>query len=363
MAEWAESPAISDRQSVPSNTPHIVQEAIVSMQRSHFRSDLVPSATRWSAWTQNLSQFAVNTDGSGAFSGAISTCTAPSGLSFTVLESCAPQRIFSSPGRVANVFWLALILRGSSILDLGGPPIAMAPGDILYGKRGGAPSSLEISTEFRMMLVNIPGEILTRKMLLPLPNRSIHLSGQSGIGRIFSGLLAAVAESVEDLDEALTGPVEAALPQFLLGSLFGEHGERALGGANAIRAGVLQRVWQTIERSLDDPELSLHQVAALQGLSVRYVQKLFEESGQSFSSYVRRRRLDQCRSDLANPLLRDVSITSTCFRWGFNDAATFSRAFREEFGLSPREYRRTSTAEFAPTERSHRLRALNRLGA
>ena len=32
-------------------------------------------------------------------------------------------------------------------------------------------------------------------------------------------------------------------------------------------------------------------------------------------------------------------ITEIAFRWGFNDSAHFSKAFRAEFGQSPRAYR------------------------
>jgi AraC-like DNA-binding protein len=60
---------------------------------------------------------------------------------------------------------------------------------------------------------------------------------------------------------------------------------------------------------------------------------------------------------------RDVSITETCFRWGFNDSATFSRAFRAEFGVSPREYRRDSAAPSVPASRRGRLVGLARLDA
>jgi AraC-like DNA-binding protein len=318
------------------------------MQRSHFISDQLPTDARWMAWHDNLSAFAIDACGDvgPGFEGRISTCAAPSGLSFTLVESAAPQSMSATEGLVGEVFWLAVSLSGTSILELDGERIDMAPGDILYGKQG-APCALQIRTEFRMMLVNIPAPIVARRLLLPLPKRAIHVCGRSGMGRIFSGLLAAVAASFDDLDETLTGPIEAALPQFLLTSLFGGAGEVVLAGATAVRAGVLQRIWRTIEQRLDDPDLSITEVAAAHGLSVRYVQKLFEDSGQNFSRYVRRRRLEQCRADFANPLNRQVSITDTCFRWGFNDSATFSRAFRDEFGVSPREYRRMQLATAA----------------
>jgi AraC-like DNA-binding protein len=322
------------------------------MLRCHLDTDQLPTDARWPSWRQNLSEFAIDADGAAgpSFDGRIRTCTAPSGLSFTLVESAAPQTMAAAKDPAGDVFWLSASLSGSSVLELDGKRIDMVPGDILYGKQG-APCSLEISTGFRMLLVNIPAAILARKVLVPLPTRAILLSGRTGIGRIFSGLLASIAGLIDELDDTLTGPIEAALPQFLLTSLFGEGGEAALAGNAAVRAGVLQRVWQTIESHLDDVDLSIARVAALNGLSVRYVQKLFEEGGQNFSRYVRRRRLEQCRADLANPLNRHVPITTTSFRWGFNDSATFSRAFREEFGVSPREFRRAQGQAAPPGAR------------
>jgi AraC-like DNA-binding protein len=46
--------------------------------------------------------------------------------------------------------------------------------------------------------------------------------------------------------------------------------------------------------------------------------------------------------DLSSPLCARLSISQICFRWGFNDSAHFSRAFRNQFGLSPREHRRAA---------------------
>lgn len=53
-------------------------------------------------------------------------------------------------------------------------------------------------------------------------------------------------------------------------------------------------------------------------------------------------RLDACRRDLADPRLRDRSVSDIAFSWGFNNAAHFSRSFRDEYGVSPREWREAS---------------------
>jgi AraC-like DNA-binding protein len=56
-----------------------------------------------------------------------------------------------------------------------------------------------------------------------------------------------------------------------------------------------------------------------------------------------RERLDRCHRELADPALRAQTIGETAYRWGFNDLAHFSRAFRERFGCSPRQWRRQAT--------------------
>jgi AraC-like DNA-binding protein len=52
----------------------------------------------------------------------------------------------------------------------------------------------------------------------------------------------------------------------------------------------------------------------------------------------RERRLEQCRSALADPA-NTSTITTLAHQWGFNDLTHFGRAFNATYGLSPREWR------------------------
>jgi AraC-like DNA-binding protein len=81
-------------------------------------------------------------------------------------------------------------------------------------------------------------------------------------------------------------------------------------------------------------------IAAAHGLSVRHVHRLFHESGDTVAAAIRRGRLDRCRADLEDPSQRARSVTEIALRWGFNDSAHFSRAFKARFGLSPRAARK-----------------------
>jgi AraC-like DNA-binding protein len=70
-----------------------------------------------------------------------------------------------------------------------------------------------------------------------------------------------------------------------------------------------------------------------------YINTLFEDEGLSLMRYVWKRRLEQCQKDLLKPCYSNHHMTDIAFRWGFNDAAHFSRAFKQQFGHSPREFR------------------------
>jgi AraC-like DNA-binding protein len=44
-----------------------------------------------------------------------------------------------------------------------------------------------------------------------------------------------------------------------------------------------------------------------------------------------------CRRDLVYPRLASRSVSGIAFSWGFNEAAPFSRSFKEQYGLTPRK--------------------------
>jgi AraC-like DNA-binding protein len=101
-----------------------------------------------------------------------------------------------------------------------------------------------------------------------------------------------------------------------------------------------------IDTSLGTPDLSVAQVAAANFISPRTMQRLFSASGETASAYIRRRRLEMCRSDiLARP---ELPIAKICQRWGLPDTSHLARQFRAQFGATAQEVRaqaaRTSPA-------------------
>jgi AraC-like DNA-binding protein len=96
---------------------------------------------------------------------------------------------------------------------------------------------------------------------------------------------------------------------------------------------------ESVEIRLSDPSLCPAHIAAEHGISTRQLHRLFRQAGIPFGAFVRRRRLERCRDDLADPGLRPLPMTEIAYRWGFSDSAHFSRCFRAAFGCTARDFR------------------------
>lgn len=110
---------------------------------------------------------------------------------------------------------------------------------------------------------------------------------------------------------------------------------------------MMLRVQAFIEEHLGDPGLSPGLIAAAHHISVRTLHKLYEAEEQTITASIRRQRLERSRQDLLNPGLRDRPVSAVGARWGFPDAAAFSRAFRAAYGVPPAEYRATQAGVLA----------------
>jgi AraC-like DNA-binding protein len=259
------------------------------------------------------------------------------GIEFALVEAGAQAISGRRTGQPAAV-WLAVLLSGQALLVTEDVAEELSPGDIAYGPTGQA-AALRLETRCRLMFVRAPRVALDHRLIAPLNLRVGWLDGAKGGAHILSALLRATADNLEDLTVDQLRPVELSLTEFLAICLVergAASGDLGAGASNAH----LQRLCQTIETLLPDPGLSLRRVADEEGVSSRYVQKLFASVDETFSHYLRTRRLERCRTDLSSPQHARLSISEICFRWGVNGSAHFSRAFRDQYGLSPREFRR-----------------------
>lgn len=111
-----------------------------------------------------------------------------------------------------------------------------------------------------------------------------------------------------------------------------------------VRPALLAAVLEYVEGRLHDPGLTVAEVAAHFGIGKRYVHKLFEPTGESFSRRVLERRLERAAADLTAPELARTPIAGIAYRNGFSDLSWFNRRFKAHFGATPRDIRRSPRA-------------------
>ncbi|MBY8882562.1 helix-turn-helix transcriptional regulator [Streptomyces sp. PLK6-54] len=95
-----------------------------------------------------------------------------------------------------------------------------------------------------------------------------------------------------------------------------------------------------IEHHLGDTTLTPTSIAAANHISVRYLHHLFRRDGRTVGAFLRERRLEHCRADLADPAQAHRNVCEIARRWGFRDPAVFNRTFKTAYGLTPGAYRR-----------------------
>lgn len=126
----------------------------------------------------------------------------------------------------------------------------------------------------------------------------------------------------------------------------GERAEAALGGAKAAR---LKALKSDVMSMLGNSELSSELIAGRHGISSRYVRKLFEQEGISFTSFVLGERLTRVRRMLRDSRYAHLTIAQLAHACGFNDISYFNRAFRRHFGATPTDVRGHAGDEGAAT--------------
>jgi AraC-like DNA-binding protein len=245
-----------------------------------------------------------------------------------------------------EAYRLLLNLQGETGMRQGGREASLGPGDMaLYDTSRPLAGWRNVQDQpARLAMLLLPRQALpvhpskVREIIgRPLPTRQ-------GLGALVQNTVIALAEQTAPI-----APVEAGVMARATVDLLAALVEQLIvgdpGPAPQARATVLARqVWAFIEENLGDPALSPGVIAGVHHVSLRTLHRLFAGEGRGVAAIIKARRLEQCRRDLANPAFVGRTVHSIAGRWGFTDAAHFTRSFRAEFGLTPTEFRHASAS-------------------
>lgn len=231
-----------------------------------------------------------------------------------------------------------LLERGVARLEQDGREALLRAGDVFVYDMA-RPIRLDLPQSFRTKSLILPRDVLGLSESDMARVTACPLGPDTPLGSLLSPFLAGLVDGAGTYPPR-TGELMARNVVDLLGVLADE----ALGRPTADTPGgnraLLLRIQAFIDRHLADPDLTPRAIARAHSISLRYLHKLFEGEDATVSRWIQRRRLEECRRDLARHA-KGSTIAAVAHRWGFTSAAHFSRVFRAVYGMAPREWRDT----------------------
>ncbi|MCK9920186.1 MULTISPECIES: AraC-like ligand-binding domain-containing protein [Microbacterium] len=234
---------------------------------------------------------------------------------------------------------VSLMVEGSGFICQDGRDVVLSPGDIAvydttrpYTLAFDDSSIRTIVAMFPKRLVDLSDDRIARLTATAL-GKDDHL------GSMVGGVLLQLAGRLEAVSTA-TGWRLARNAVDLVNILLRDS-LPATEGAGGER--LIDRIYSYIDAVLEDPGVTPSLIADAHFISVRYLHSLFQSEGMSVGSYIRLRRIERCRDELADPDFADMTVTAIAARWSFADVAHFSRTFKSVYGETPSEFRSRMT--------------------
>jgi AraC-like DNA-binding protein len=175
--------------------------------------------------------------------------------------------------------------------------------------------------------------ILPKKMLAGggllaelLPNKTPAL-------RLLIQYVSALSARTEPMPETLAAAAGRHIADLvrLAGSELSERPVQGLDGA--VAGARLEVALACLRNEFRNADLSVALVASAQGVSPRYLHRLFEQAGIRFSERLNEMRLQATIEALGQAGGKPISMIA--FDCGFSDIAHFNRLFKKRFGVTP----------------------------
>jgi AraC-like DNA-binding protein len=248
------------------------------------------------------------------------------------------HRVVRTPNRRRlnnGLLKIAIQMKGVSCFEQQERSVVLSPNEwSIYDTA--QPYSLTVPEINEMLIVMVPRDnLLTQRLhLSDLMVRKF--TGLAGMGKLAYQFMVSAFQEIPIITPEAEWDIAGAISNMIRLTML---------DASEVQSEIsLREVWRDrikayIGAHLRDPELSIQQIADAMNCTRRYVHKVFQSEEDSVSESILRMRLNRCREDLCNPGRSRSSVTEIAYSWGFNNPAHFSKAFKDEFDVSPRLYR------------------------
>lgn len=179
----------------------------------------------------------------------------------------------------------------------------------------------------------IPHDLFASKAGL---HRMLDVKFEGGLGKLLADYLFLLDRSLEDLKSPEI-PYIVEATRSLVAVCLAPSQDRLIEAQTPIDATLLGRARRVIDGRLMDRNLTSEMLCTALGVSRSRLYRIFEPLG-GVASYIRKQRLLRTRDALSD-IADTRSISRIAEQWGFVDPSAYSRTFKHEFGISPKEAR------------------------
>jgi AraC-like DNA-binding protein len=230
-------------------------------------------------------------------------------------------------------FFLALIVEGGHHLQHAGHDRSCDVGSAMFIDHA-RPQSILAANGGRIRNVTVSRAAL--KALVPhAEDMAGHVVHSSQALRLLDGYLASLAAFGQPPSVDVSRLIELHLLDLVAAAIGPCAEARDLIAGRGLKAARLRAALAEIARRYSDPGLDVDSLARRLGESRRNVQRLLEETGQSFTAHVTEHRLQRAYAMLTDPTYAGMRIIDIALATGFGDVSHFNRVFRRRFGDTP----------------------------
>ncbi|MFG2821131.1 helix-turn-helix domain-containing protein [Kitasatospora sp. NPDC048365] len=257
-------------------------------------------------------------------------------------EASGPVTVLRDAGSVAADPSRNIIARlqvdGTARVFQDGRSVELPPGSLTFLDLS-RPFKIVASQPQRARTLMVPRSVIgLEESALRRFTATLASPADAGAGALLLPLLADVRPELPGTSALIREQVARAVAD-LLATLAADHAARTVPDGRSATQSLFERITASVETRLSDPDLSPRAIADQHGVSLRYLHQLFQRRGCTVGGWIRARRLEAARLELAGPEAARRAISAVAARWGFTSPSHFSRAFRDAYGMSPNQWR------------------------
>jgi len=201
------------------------------------------------------------------------------------------------------------------------------------------PYTLSFKEDFHQFVIQMPRDVLARHLIEPEKYSAITMNANSGLGLVLKDFIFSLAAELSAEEVSPSDVLSENLVSLIALSFSSTVVQSGLIDTGCAKEILVRRIRNFVESNIFSPGLNNTRIAESQGISVRYLNKLFQDQEESIHEMIVNKRLATANELLTAVNDKKLTIESVAYRVGFSDASHFSRAFKTRYGICPSSVR------------------------